>query len=329
MSQKTILKLKRIGIIAGVLALIVIAYYLYSIIRFVSNIQDDPLTTTYSSKNPPPKWDGKERVNILLLGADTRGMRKSEVPRSDMMLVVSMDPQTKSAAMFSVMRDTFVKIPGYQKNRINTAMSLGGPELAMETVSELTDLPIQYYVSTDFDGFISLVDTLGGIDIDVEKNMTYSDRADNGIYDIKLKKGLQTLDGKKALQYVRFRHDATSDFTRTERQRKFVSALAQELQTNTSIFRLPSILRSIEPYIKTNLTFRDMTKLAVLAHEFNSSKIPGMQIPPNELISDVRVNGAAVLTVDPLQLHPVVRKFLEQSAGSANAQKKTETDQES
>lgn len=324
--------LKKSLLIAGVIALLAVGYYVFSIVNFMFNIQDDSSSQKYSASNPPPKWNGKDRVNLLLLGTDKRADSKADNPRSDMMMVVSLDPPTNTAAMFSVMRDTYVDIPGYSPNRINTAMALGGPQLAMRTVSELVDLPIQYYVSTDFEGFISLVDELGGIELDVEKNMRYKTNADQNKYDIDLQKGLQVLDGTKALQYVRFRHDATSDFSRTERQRKFLSALGKEVQSATSIFKLPTLLNSIEPHIQTNLSFVDMTKLAVMAHGFDTSDIPGMQVPPTELITDTRVNGASVLAVDRERLQPVIKDFIERSANrTAKTENKTKpaADQES
>jgi LCP family protein required for cell wall assembly len=303
-----------IAVTAGAAALLLIGYYVFSVLHFLLGIQEKPSPLGTSQVDmAPPKWDGKERVNILLLGTDTRSLRPNETPRSDMMLVVSMDPPSKTAALISVMRDTYVAIPGHYSGRVNTAMSLGGPELAMQTVGQLLDVPIQYYLNTDFEGFIALVDRLGGIEIDVEKDMYYTDSADNHLYDIDLKKGVQELDGKQALQYVRFRHDATSDFTRTERQRKFIQALASEMQSGSSILNMPSILRSIEPYIKTNLSLMDMTKLAVLGFEFDTSRMAGLQVPPLDLIGETNVGGASMLSVDPAQLQPFVREFLYQS----------------
>jgi LCP family protein required for cell wall assembly len=262
----------------------------------------------------PQPWDGKERVNILLLGNDVRGLRPDALPRSDMMLVLSLDPQTKQASMMSILRDTYVDIPDHRSNRINVAMSLGGPELAMRTASELLGIPIQFYVSTDFEGFISLVDTLGGIELYVEKDMTYVDSADDHVYDIRLKQGYQKLDGKKSLQYVRFRHDAMSDFTRTERQRKFISSLVSKLKSSTSLFKLPSILQAIEPHIQTNMSLSNMSKLAVTAYDFDLSTVRGMQVPPTELVVGRKINGASVLTVDPSQLKPAVQQFLENTS---------------
>jgi LCP family protein required for cell wall assembly len=243
----------------------------------------------------PPEWTGTDRVNILLMGGDERGLKEGEVARSDSMLVASFDPVTKRAHLFSVLRDTYVSIPGHGKGRINTAITLGRPELAMKTVGELLGLDIQYYVYVDFQGFIKLVDAIGGVDFYVEKDMHYTDNADGNQYDINLKKGQQHLDGEKALQYVRFRHDALSDYTRTERQRNFLKAVADKMQTAWNLVRLPEVLASISPYVETNLSPQDMLKLASLGYK--SHQAGSAQIPPMNLLREEKIDGASVITV--------------------------------
>ncbi|MBO9608938.1 MAG: LCP family protein [Paenibacillaceae bacterium] len=294
-------------------------YYAYSIYNSISHFQKKPgeslfpsftpqLTGMSSTETPapPPKWEGKERVNVLLMGGDSRGLAKNEVPRSDTLMVASIDPSTKKATLMSILRDTYVKIPGHGEDRINAAITMGGPDLAMRTVSNLLGIPIQYYVYTDFKGFIALVDAVGGIDIDVEKDMKYSDSEDDHIYDIDLKKGLQHLNGNTALQYVRFRHDATSDFTRTERQRKFLAAVADKLQSTTSLLKLPKILQSIDPYVETNLSVMDMLKLGSLAMDAKTSGMASAQLPPTNLLKEMNVGGASVLGADPDDLKQYV-----------------------
>lgn len=243
----------------------------------------------------PPEWTGTDRVNILLLGGDERGLREGEVARSDSMLVASFDPVTKQVHLFSVLRDTYVSIPGHGKDRINAAMAIGRPELAMKTVGELLDLDIQYYVYVDFQGFIKLVDAIGGIDFYVEKDMRYTDNADGNQYDINLKKGQQHLDGEKALQYVRFRYDALSDYTRTERQRNFLKAVANKMQTAWNLVRLPEVLASISPYVETNISPQDMLKLATLGYK--SHQAGSAQIPPMELLREETIDGSSVITI--------------------------------
>ncbi|AZS13691.1 LCP family protein [Paenibacillus lutimineralis] len=279
-----------------------LAYYFTAIYNQVDHFQktgeDSPfyqVKPTETTKTPePPKWEGTDRVNILLMGVDARGLKKGEIPRSDTMLVASLDPVTKRGYLFSIMRDTYVKVPEYGMNRINTAIT-HGPNTAMKTVSDLLGIPIQYYVYTDFQGFIELVDAIGGVDFYVEKDMHYTSKADNHEYDIDLKQGQQHLDGKTALQYVRFRHDALSDYSRTERQRNFLTAVANKMISTTSLLKLPAILEKVNPYIDTNLTINDMWKLANLG--YSSKMIASEQIPPMSLLIEKNVGGAEVLGV--------------------------------
>jgi hypothetical protein len=186
----------------------------------------------------------------------------------------------------------------------------------MKTVSNLLDIPIQYYVYMGFKGFIGVVDALGGVQIDVEKDMYWSDSEDNHIYDINLKKGLQELDGKTALQYVRFRHDARSDFARADRQQKFLTAISEKMQTPTGIIQLPKILSAIDPYIETNISVSEMLKLGSLGMESKASGFVGIQVPPLHLLEERRINGASVLTTNPELLKGYIQdKFIESLTG--------------
>ena len=273
------------------------AYQTYHQLDKMSKPEDESRFKQIETKPEykPPEWTGTERVNVLLLGGDERGLREGEVARSDSMLVASFDPPTKRIHLFSVLRDTYVSIPEHGKGRINTAITLGRPELAMKTVGELLDLDIQYYVYVDFQGFIKLVDALGGIDFYVEKDMHYTDAADGHEFDIDLKKGQQHLDGEKALQYVRFRHDALSDYTRTERQRNFLKAVADRMQTSWNLIRLPEVLSSFTPYVETNMSPQDMLKLASLGYK--SHQAGSAQIPPMELVKEETIGGSAVIGI--------------------------------
>jgi LCP family protein required for cell wall assembly len=314
--------LKWIAVAFAAIVICTIGYYGYAFYDFGVDIHENnkkeenlppavsPQPTSQQEVYTPPKWEGKERVNILLLGGDSRSVLKNTTPRSDTMMLVSVDPVTKKAHLFSILRDTYVKIPGYGEDRINTAYTKGGAKLAMQTVSQLMGIDIQYYVYTDFQGFVALVDAIGGVEIDVEKNMVYRDSHEPEL-DINLKKGLQVLDGKQALQYVRFRHDALSDYSRTERQRKFMLAVAKKMQTTSSILRLPSILNKMDPYITTNLTISDMLKLGALGFDVKAEGIQGVQVPPSNLLTEANIGGASVLTVNQKRLQQFVADTLE------------------
>ncbi|MBJ6362400.1 LCP family protein [Paenibacillus sp. GCM10012307] len=301
------------------------AYQGIGIYNVLDNLQKSPGESrfeqfTQTSYTEPPKWEGTERVSIAFLGGDGREENSNGIARSDSILVASIDPVTKKAHLFSVLRDTYVDIPDYGKQRINTAITLGGPNLAMETIGNLLGLKIQYYVYAEFEGFKSLIDAMGGIDFEVEKDMNYVDKADGHRYDIHLKKGMQHLDGDKALQYVRFRHDAMSDFTRTERQRNFMQAVATELQSTWNLLRMKEILESVQDYIETNLHVQDMLKLGQLGlgiHMAGSAQVPAM-----DQLYDLKVGGASVLGVqDEAKVHEYVQELLQQDDSLNNEDK--------
>ncbi|MBR2567241.1 MAG: LCP family protein [Paenibacillus sp.] len=306
----------------------IIVYYGYSIVHFANSISTASSTSSAAgsdvTSNPSsdtivttiPKWEGQERVNILLIGGDSRG---DDAGRSDTVMVASIDPLSKKAHLFSVLRDTYVEIPGHGKSRLNAAFSYGGAELTKQTVSNLLGIPIQHYVYTDFTGFMALVDALGGIDIDVEKDMYYTSKADKHMYDIDLKKGLQHMDGRTALQYVRFRHDATSDFTRTQRQRIFMTELAKKMQSTTSLFKIPEILEAIAPYVQTDLSPTQMLKLASLGFDIRAQEIHQQQIPPNHLLTNERVGGAQVLGVNVNKLQAYIQKLFEEDNNTSDS----------
>ncbi|MGG3281055.1 LCP family protein [Paenibacillus solani] len=313
------LKKKKKAAILIIILLAVVAfglYYFLSIYKILEGLNktsdNSPFSKVMANDEKvvePPKWLGTEPVNILLMGVDARGSTKGEIPRSDSMMVVSLDPVHKRIHVFSILRDTYTDIPDHGKNRINTAIT-HGPKTAMSAVSDLLGIPIQFYVYTDFQGFIKLVDAVGGIDFYVEKDMNYGSIADKHEYDINLKEGEQHLDGTTALQYVRFRHDALSDYARTKRQRDFINAIVEKMKSATSIMKLPSILEEVSPYIDTNLSVDDMWQLASVGYK---SKVEASeQIPPMELLKETYVGSAAVLTVSSSNdLKEYVRNMIE------------------
>ncbi|OMF97733.1 LCP family protein [Paenibacillus sp. FSL R7-0273] len=319
------LKVKRIAAVSLMIFIVIAVFVIYYISSVYKGLDDlskadasSPLAEVKASEEKieePPKWAGKEPVNILLMGVDARGTAKGEIPRSDSMMVVSLDPVREQIHVFSILRDTYVQIPDHGKNRINTAIT-HGPKTAMSAVSDLLGIPIQFYVYTDFQGFIKLVDAVGGVDFYVEKDMNYESIADKHQYDINLKEGQQHLDGTTALQYVRFRHDALSDYSRTKRQRDFTDAIVQKMKSTTSIMKLPSILEEVSPYIDTNLTVNDMWKLATVGYQ--SVIEASEQIPPTSLVKETYAGKAAVLAVSSSdELKEYVRNVLD---GSSEAQ---------
>ena len=229
------------------------------------------------------KGEGDGRVNILILGIGGEG---HEAPNlSDTIMVMSIDPKTKDAAMLSVPRDLYVKIPataktGQQYGKINAANAYGGPELSARVVSNVIGVPIHYYVLVDFSGFRSAIDAVGGVDINVPTAIydpSYPcDNERGGYCPFKIAAGPQHMDGIVALRYARSRH-STSDFDRAARQQLVISALrtkALQLSTLTNPVKLSNLIDSLGSHVKTDIQAKEITKLAGLAKDIDVSKMP-------------------------------------------------------
>lgn len=244
-----------------------------------------------------------ERLNVLLLGIDAR--RGETMARTDTMILASVDPKSKQVILLSIPRDTGVNIPGHGWDKINTAAVYGGPELSMKVVSNLLGVPVKYYVLTNFSGFKDIVDALGGVTLNVERDMYHEDPTDGGIYRINLKKGLQRLDGDKALQYVRYRNYDMGDIERTKNQQKFLSALAREMLQPATIPKLPKLVPVISRYVDTNLGLGDMYTLASASGNLEGGNIVTQTLPGRPII----VNGISYWGVSPVEARQVVAKL--------------------
>lgn len=198
----------------------------------------------------------QNKINILVLGVDER---KNDKGRSDTMFVVTVDQNAGEAAILSIPRDTRVKIPGRGWDKINHAYAEGGYDLSRKSVEALFGVGIDYDVVVDFAAFYKIVDAVGGVDIDVEKRMYYEDPYDDLV--INIRPGLQHMDGKTAIQYVRYR-DGDGDLGRIERQQKFLKAMLGKVTSPSVIPRIPAIVREVSTAIKTDISVTDMINLA-------------------------------------------------------------------
>lgn len=226
---------------------------------------------------PPPELPAKKdkqtatlpphrKINILVLGINER---RNDIGRSNVTCLLTLDTDSKSVTLLWIPRDSRVRIPGHEWNKIGHAYSYGGPELSRKTVEDLLGISIDYYVGVNMLGFSRVIDSVGGVDLSIDKRMYYYDPYDEGEVDnnglIDLRPGLQHLDGNTALQYVRFRHDEMGDIGRIERQHKFARALLNQLASPATIPRLPDIFREINATLKTDIPFSQLLILGKIA----------------------------------------------------------------
>ena len=201
------------------------------------------------------------KKNIVVMGCD---IRKDDAGRSDTLFVVMMDKSEKKAALLSVPRDTRVKVKGHGWDKINSAFAYGGHKLTQETVQDFLGIRINNYVVVDFQGFQGLVDAIGGVDITVEKRMYYYDPYAG--FEIDLRPGNQHMDGKTAMQYVRYR-DEEGDIGRIRRQQKFIMALYKQIASKNIIAKMPGVSKQIMSMIKTDLSLKEMVELGKVMHD--------------------------------------------------------------
>ncbi|WP_377802069.1 LCP family protein [Bacillus benzoevorans] len=257
---------------------------------------------TYEFNGKQDRFGG---TNILLIGSDTRG---EESARSDTIMIAEYHPDKHSYKLISIMRDTYVDIPEYGKNRINAAFALGGPELLRQTIKENFALDTQYYAIVDFEGFVQLIDEAfpKGVKINVEKEMTE-------YINVPLKPGMQHLNGEELLGYVRFRHDAMGDFDRVKRQQKAMKEVADQFASLQTLSKLPKLIGVMKPFVNTNLDTSDIIYIGKDYLAKDNRDIATLRIPVDGEFEPQRISGIGeILRVDLEANSKAIEEFLKQ-----------------
>ena len=240
----------------------------------------------------------KNRVNVLLIGADQRPEETKF--NTDSLILAMVDPDTRRVSLLSIPRDTRISLSGHGYIKINSVAALTDLPTLQKSVEDLTGQALAGYVQTNFQGFKKIIDTLGGITVDVEKDMYYETGDTEDGY-INLHKGAQRLDGAKALQYARFRHDALADISRTARQQVVLKAVAKEMFKLSTLPKLPFLIPQLMQAVHTNLSAKDILALSKVAVGFESSNVVSQTLPGTFLdlegVSYWKVNSSEVKTV--------------------------------
>lgn len=249
------------------------------------------LPTTLPPETTLPELSAR-RINFLLVGRDWHD--EGENGRSDAMILCSVDTGAKKVTMISFLRDIYLKIPGHGSNRLNAAYSWGGAELLKETLKENFDVCIDVTLEIDFDGFESMIDYLGGVEIDLtEQEAAYL----NETYDWVLPGGVSRLKGEEALAYARIRF-LDSDFVRTERQRNVLLALMEQYKTAT----LQEMLRATDEFLDQSTSDHTDEQLLGYALELHAmladSTVTTHRVPADGTYSYETIRGMSVIDVD-------------------------------
>ncbi|MED3660935.1 LCP family protein [Ureibacillus terrenus] len=262
---KLSLMLKVFAIFAASFLICATAYgiYLTKKAEHAANQSYEELDRQSSSKRDTKAEALSDNISILFIGVDDSEVRAqgSDHSRSDALMLMTLNRKEKSVKLLSIPRDSYVYIPdvGYE-DKITHAHAFGGTQATIETVEELLDVPVDYYVRMNFNAFIEVVDALGGIDLDVNIPYAFYEKDENDQYSIYLEPGYHHLNGREALALARTRkHD--TDIARGVRQQDILKAIAKKALSVSSISKYDDVIVAIGDNMKTNLTFDDMKAL--------------------------------------------------------------------
>jgi len=220
-------------------------------------------------------------INILAFGID----ETQYVKRADTIMVIHLDPQNNRIGALSIPRDTRVNISPLGYTKINHTYAYGGVDLLRQSVSEFLGMPMDYYIKLDLKGMAVIVDQLGGVDVNVEKNLFYRDQA-AGLM-IHVNKGMQHLDGETAIQYLRFRQDREGDIGRIRRQQLFMQSFAKQITKPATILKLPELVRSMSAAVETDLSVLQIIGLGQeMAEVFRTGTVVKGTVPGTVALID-------------------------------------------
>lgn len=226
-----------------------------------------PPSTEPETTTTEPPVEAPTGMNLVLLGADKRAPGSSEVTegRSDVIILVHVDPEKDFLSLLSVPRDLRAKVPGYGYHKINAAYAYGGGALVIRTIQSVLGVDLDHYVGVDLEAFKAITDKLGGVYLDVDR--PYDDGK------IEFDPGYQLMDGLHALRYVRTRHDQNIDFGRNERQQRFLAAVREQAMRWNLPLKLPGLISTIFDYVDTDLSANEILKLAYWVVRLDGSRI--------------------------------------------------------
>lgn len=264
------------------------------------------MTYSHSEELSGEPLKSKGVYHILLIGNDSRS--QDEEGRSDAMILLSISSKTKTIQMISLLRDMYVEIPGHDGNRLNAAYAFGGAELLLETVSQNLGIEVNRYIVVNFQAFANLVDAAGGVDLELsneevqwvnaylnEYNLLRNMPIDTDYLDTSLS-GMIHLNGPQALAYSRNRYIGT-DFGRTERQRKVLSAVIKKLPL-AAVTNMKELIDGLFPNLTTNLTKGECLRLSLQAGKFAVYELVQSSVPVSGTYSNASIRGMTVLQVD-------------------------------
>ncbi|MDE6313260.1 MAG: LCP family protein [Lachnospiraceae bacterium] len=295
-------KLKRKLIKIAIIVLVLFGAVYALVHSMVSKTNYEKLDTDYVRPSDVETVKGVK--NILLIGTDARS--KDEDGRSDSMIILSINSKNNRIVMTSILRDSYVEIPGHGSNRINAAYSYGQEALLIQTIEQNFKIPIDAYAKVDFFSFIDIVDAVGGVEIDVsEEEMKWVNAYLNETNELLGKEfgdgyltqsGTQTLTGKQALSYARIRYIGT-DFQRTERQREILNAVMNKAKAMGPT-GITKIMNTVLPKVTTNIPDSELTMMAMKSVMYMGYDMEQIHLPLDGTWENAKISGMEVLKID-------------------------------
>lgn len=276
---------------------------------------EEPPPVTEEPLPTPDPWEGGSRVTVLVMGLDYGDWENPEragPPRTDSMMLLTIDPIARTAGMLSIPRDLYVNIPGFGARKINVAYRFGelyelpggGPGLAKQAVEGLLGVPIDFYAQIDFYAFEEFIDEIGGITIDVPEEIKVDPIGPGNT--VVLEAGRQNLDGPVALGYARARYTEGGDFDRAKRQQQVIMAVRDRVMSLDTLPRLvlraPQLYAKLNEGIHTDMSLEQAIQLAWLAQEIDEKDIVRGAMGPNEAMPARSPSGEAILQPNPIRI---------------------------
>lgn len=296
-------RMRRVLLFVFICIIAVVVYAITQYYQGLSEAKEGPYKDDGATFDP---FHGSEpefgEINVLMLGSDTRGEERG---LSDTIMIAHYNQDTHDIRLASIMRDTYVEIPGYGMQKINAAFAFGGPELLRQTIQQNFDINLNYYAVVDFEGFAKITDIIApdGIEVDIPHQMS------EGI-GMTLEPGKQVLNGDELLGYVRFRKDENGDYGRVQRQQEAMTKLKDELISIQGFVKLPKLLGVADPYVDTNVDNKTILSIGKGVISGSEHPMETLRIPVDNSYQNARTDVGAVLDIDIEQNKQALHDFL-------------------
>lgn len=262
-------------------------------------------------------------LNTILIGSDS--MSTGDGGRSDSMILLSLDARHKKIKLTSFMRDIWVTIPGYGNDRLNASYAFGGAKLTIDTIKKNFGVLIDRYAVVDFEGFSQIIDTLGGIDINLTADECAYINKYSGDKHTLHGSGVKHLTGLQALHYSRDRNSIGSDYDRTSRQRTVLRAVVEKLKT-ANIAQITELISTLGPLVTTNYKTSEISRIASHALTYLNYPVEEFRLPTDGNVRDEVYSQKMVLVInDPAKAKNDLHKFIYETEAPSETSESTST----